>query len=299
MKEYSLAEQFALIALNGQDSQHNTEAKTASVLGIAAAQVLQELLNAGGETYLLVTADKLAKQIRAIKKMSRKERKTVEGNIVHKLKEAGVLWEIPNLLGCDIDFYTAEVTMREYKCDEEEYQRIVESIRAEILEPGEVSLETVCMLWLLRESGIMHDIFSVEEQNQIEQRLLDMKVGNEAYKIVLELEFHSGVRKMYLHYLNWKKNLFKNPYLAGVNLVFPFFERKQAVFIDMVILGTSVENRRKATVEFLRTNGHSCEEVKNGSETLLKIDNSYYRIWPSTRNYQLPVQGIELQPVYR
>ncbi|MFR6328786.1 MAG: hypothetical protein ACLUOI_08145 [Eisenbergiella sp.] len=31
------------------------------------------------------------------------------------LKAEGILKEIPNLLGCDMNYYTANVTMREYK----------------------------------------------------------------------------------------------------------------------------------------------------------------------------------------
>lgn len=299
MKEYSLAEQLALIVLDGQDSGHNTEAKTAAVLGIAAAEVLQEMIEAGGETYFLASADKFAEKIQAVKKMNRNKRHGIEQAMADKLKEEGVMWEIPSLLGCDINYYTAEITMREYKADEAEYQRIVESIRAEILEPGEFTLETISFLWLLRESCAIHELFSVDEQNLMEQKLVALKTENEAYRIILDAEFHSAVRNGYLGFLRWKRNLFKNPYLAGVNLAFPFLDRRQAVFIDMIVFGTTVADRRKAAIVFLRNYGHNCEEVKNGTETLVKIDNAYYRIWPSMRRCRVPIQGVELQPVYK
>lgn len=299
MREYSLSEQLALLVLDGQDSGHSTVAKKAAVLSIAAAEILQGFVEAGGEDYLLSSKAEFSKKIQAVKKMNRKERRALELKMADKLAEAGVLWEIPNLLGCDMNYYTAEITMREYKADEVEYLRIVESIRAEVLEPGEVTLEMVSMLWLLRESGAMHDIFSVDEQNWIEQKLVALKTENEAYRVILNAEFHSAARNGYLGFLRWKQNAFKNPYMEGVNLAFPFLDRKQAVFIDMVVLGTSVEDRRKATIDFLRKYGHTCEEVKNGTETLVKIDNRYYRIWPTVRTYKLPVQGVELQPVYK
>lgn len=63
--------------------------------------------------------------------------------------------------------------------------------------------------------------------------------------------------------------------------------------------GTSVEERRIAVIEHISSMGHYVEEVKNGSETLLKIDNVYYRIFPrSMQMARVPIQGVELVPVY-
>ena len=52
-------------------------------------------------------------------------------------------------------------------------------------------------------------------------------------------------------------------------------------------------------MEHLTKMGHYVEEVKSGSETLLKVDNAYYRIFPMTkRAYKVPIQGANLVPVY-
>lgn len=99
--------------------------------------------------------------------------------------------------------------------------------------------------------------------------------------------------------MNWKHKIFTNPYLEGVNLMFPFLDRRQAIFIDMVIMGTSVKDRRSAAIAFLEKNGHTCEKIKNGTETIVKVDNEYYRIFPSTRSFKIPIQGVELLPVYK
>lgn len=88
--------------------------------------------------------------------------------------------------------------------------------------------------------------------------------------------------------------------MQGVNLTFPFLERRQAVFVDFVIFGTTVSDRRTTMMSFLCEHGHFVEEVKNGTETLLKIDNIFYRIVPKTVSCQgIPVQGALLSPVYR
>jgi hypothetical protein len=299
MKEYSLSEQFALISLDGMDAIHDTVAKKVALSGIAMAEVLQKMISNGSMKNSASFGEQLAGEISRVRKMSKKERHKLEKEMTAALKAEEALTEIPNLLGCDMTYYTANVTIREYRSELREYQRIVESIRAEILEPGEASLETVCLLYLCRETGCMHDIFSVEEQEQIQSRMIEMMAATPFYKALLETEFYSGIRNAYLGFLRAKTNLFKNPYLEGVNLLFPFLDRKQAIFIDMVIVGTTVEERRRKTIEFLRSNGHVCEEVPMGSERFIKVDNKYYRIFPSTRSCKVPIQGIELLPVYR
>ena len=44
----------------------------------------------------------------------------------------------------------------------------------------------------------------------------------------------------------------------------------------MVILGTNVADRRAAAIEYPSKKGFTVEEIRIGSETLLKIGNIYY-----------------------
>ena len=100
--------------------------------------------------------------------------------------------------------------------------------------------------------------------------------------------------------LKGKRALFKNPYLEGINLLFPFLDRRQAIFVDFVVFGTKVKDRRQAMIDYLSERGHLVEEIKNGTETLLRIDNACYRVWPKTvQVWKVPVQGASLVPVYR
>lgn len=117
--------------------------------------------------------------------------------------------------------------------------------------------------------------------------------------MLFEAEFHSVFNSFSSSFLKTKKNLFQNPYLEGVNLLFPFLERRSAIFIDLVVLGSTVKSRREAVLCYLAERGHYAQEVKNGPETLLLIDNSYYRIFPMTKAYyKIPVQGVNLVPAY-
>ena len=85
----------------------------------------------------------------------------------------------------------------------------------------------------------------------------------------------------------------------GVNLIFRFIELRKAIFIDFVVLGSSVQSRRMAVMAYLSERGHYVEETSYNHETLLKIDNSYYRIFPKTKACNgIPIQGANLVPVY-
>ena len=295
MKDWKLSEQYAIVALNGLESLHASMAKDAVLRGIAAAKVLEPYI--GEENSVFLT--KLEEAVERAKSIKKKEKKELEEEMTAVLKAEGVLEIVPDLLGCDMDYYTSGVELKAYRSEESIYLRIREGLRAEILEEGEISRECALLLWLFRESGCIHDLFSVEEQNKVQQRMLDMAAQEPIVQELWQSEFYSAVEKFVEKFLRTKRNLFKNPYLQGVNLVFPFLERRSAIFIDFVVFGTDVKSRRIAVMEHLVSFGHYVEEVKLGSETLLKIDNAYYRIVPGTRTaYKVPIQGASLVPVY-
>lgn len=327
-KEYTLSQQFALVSLDGLSCNHHSTAKSAAVRGIAAAALLEEILPKE-EAEISPTKrsgmaedfqKKLETGITAAKKMKKKEMDAVEKDMADLLLADGGLEIVPDLLGCDMNYYTAKVTMKSYRSDRDIYLSIVESVRGEILEAGPVTLECVCLLWLMRESGCLHDIFSVKEQEQIQERLVDLcaqgsrdterpdlenaegqEMTDENYSnIIWKQEFHKTTEQIVKSYLKGKQKLFQNPYLEGINLRFPFLDRRQAIFVDFVVLGTTVKERRQAVIDFLAKNGHHVEEMKSGTEILLRVDNAYYRIWPKTvSSGRIPIQGANLQPVYR
>lgn len=295
MKDWKLSEQYAIVALNGLESLHASMAKDAVLRGIAAAKVLEPYI--GEEDSVFLT--KLEEAVERAKSIKKKEEKELEEEMASVLKAEGVLEIVPDLLGCDMDYYTSGVELKAYRSEESVYLRIREELCAETLEEGEISRECALLLWLFRESGCIHDLFSVEEQNKVQRRMLDMAAQEPIVQELWQSEFYSAVEKFVEKFLRTKRNLFKNPYLQGVNLVFPFLERRSAIFIDFVVFGTDVKSRRIAVMEHLVSFGHYVEEVKLGSETLLKIDNAYYRIVPGTRTaYKVPIQGASLVPVY-
>ena len=300
MKELVLSRQYAVIALDGLESLHPSMAKSAVIRAIAAAKVMEEVMHTEAESDPAVFIPKLNEAVEGMKDLRKKDEKQIEEEMAALLEADGLMEQIPDILGCDMDYYTAGVELKAYRSDEDTYIRIREGLRAEILEEGVISTECAVLLWLLRESGCIHDLFSVSEQDQVQRRMTDAAAENEIFRAMWQTEFHSAVESFAGRFLRAKHNLFKNPYLEGVNLIFPYLERRKAIFIDFVVLGTDVQSRRIAVMEHLSKMGHYVEEVKSGSETLLKIDNAYYRIFPTVkRAYKVPIQGANLVPVYQ
>lgn len=298
-KELSLSQQFAITGLDGLDSRHMTMAKSAVLRGIQAAKVMEELVLAKEHPDLEALEGELILQMDICKKMKKKEMAQLEQEMVLSLKEEDLLEEIPDILGCDMDYQTAGVSMWAYRSDEQEYNRVIEWVRAEVLEEGPLTLEALCVLWLLRECGVIHDVFSVREQEEIQRKLSMLSSQDDLARILLDNSFKNVLENVCLKYLKGKSNLFKNPFLEGVNIVYPFLDRRKAIFIDYVILGTTVENRRLAALSYLCEHGHYVQEIKRGEETLLKVDNTYYRIFPYTKMCKFPIQGLTLVPVYQ
>lgn len=300
MKELVLSRQYAVIALDGLESLHPSMAKSAVIRAIAAAKVMEEVMHTEAESDPAVFIPKLNEAVEGVKDLRKKDEKQIEEEMAALLEADGLMEQIPDILGCDMDYYTSGVELKAYRSDEDTYIRIREGLRAEILEEGVISTECAVLLWLLRESGCIHDLFPVSEQDQVQRRMTDAAAENEIFRAMWQTEFHSAVESFAGRFLRAKHNLFKNPYLEGVNLIFPYLERRKAIFIDFVVLGTDVQSRRIAVMEHLSKMGHYVEEVKSGSETLLKIDNAYYRIFPTVkRAYKVPIQGANLVPVYQ
>ena len=277
MKELILSQQYALLALNGQESLHPSVAKNAVLRAVAAARVLETELGRDTSSFSEFSAA-LQKAVQIAKTLKKKEASQIEQEVVNALKAEELLKEVPDLLGCDMDYDTSGIELKAYLSDEISYVRIKEGLRAEILEDGPISLEYAVLLWLLRESGCIHDLFSISEQSRVEERMTEGAAQDEQYRTLWEAEFHSIFEGVMNRFVKTKSKLFKNPYLEGVNLAFPYLDRRKSVFIDMVIWGTNVADRRAAAIEYLSKKGFTVEEIRIGSETLLKIGNIYYRI---------------------
>ena len=326
MTDLRLAQSFSMIALNAQNSLYMTTVKKVAVRCMAAAVILEAYLDdcfTQTEDKLNLQSDVL-NQSQAIlyretilkplayknhrgnggltwwlkKASSLPNRKLVkfEHTIANSLKEIDLLEEIPNLLGCDLYYYSSGVMMKEYRSNIQEYTRITENIRAEILEDGPVTDEIICMLWLLRESGCMQDIFSQNELEKMTTRINELYQNAPLAKALFPIHIHRGIEIAIKQFLHMKKTLMMTPVGSGVNFVFPMLERSQSVFIDTEAWFSDPNKRLDDVKERLLSTGHAVLVLNEGPVAIIKIDNIVYKAVPQAIYERIPIHGVRLLP---
>ncbi len=68
------------------------------------------------------------------KTLKKKEETQIEKEVAAVLEAEELLKEVPDILGCDMNYDTSGVELKAYLSDETSYIRIKEGLRAEILE---------------------------------------------------------------------------------------------------------------------------------------------------------------------
>jgi hypothetical protein len=172
---------------------------------------------------------------------------------------------------------------------------LTESLRAEILEDGAMAEETILMLWLLRESGCLYDLFSKVEMKRVETRIYELLEGNSLAKQVLPLSIHKSIETAVKNFLKIKKEVMSTPSGTGFNFIFPVIERSQSIFIDTEAFFANKEDRLRDVKTRLEDNGHSYTVIREGEVPLIKIDNVLYEAVPYAMQYRMPVHGVRLR----
>lgn len=324
MKNLTFAQSFSLAALNAQDSLHMTTVKKISLRCITAAIVLEAyfdgrlirtaqgaLVLSGncGSTQALYeqvvlnlilskkrsAAGDLMWWLTTALGFSARQLKKIEHTMADSLKGADLIEEIPNLLGCDMFYNTAGVSIKEYRSRAQEYTAVLENFRAETLEAGPVSDETIAMLWLSRESGCLHDVFSKSELELVAGRMAELFLSIPLAKTIFSCVLHRGVERAVKEFLNAKKNMFQSETGTGVNFIFPILERSQSVFIDIEAWFSNPAQRLADVEARLTAKGHLYTVIREGVVPLIKVDNILYEAVPTAIRGRIPIQGIRLR----
>ncbi len=325
MEDLTLAQGFTIISLNSLDSHHMTTAKKMALRCISAAAIL-ELYLAGCFTEkeerlilnreVLEQPDILLYQEEVLKHifknkvslegnldwwlmkasaLSDKNLKKVEHVITDSLKGINLLEEIPNLLGCDLFYATANITMREYRSNSSEYIRQTEGIRSEVLEEGKLTDEDIVKLWLLRESACLNEIFAKNELDNVLVRFNELYQSSRLAKKLFEVCIHHMAETAVKNFLSFKRQLMSTPVGTGINYDFPFIERSQSVFIDTGAMFSDPKMRLEDVLKRLKDYGHEVTVLRAGVVPLLKIDNILYKAVPDAVMGKIPVHGIRLR----
>lgn len=326
VENLNLAESFALIALNAQRSLELTIAKKVALRSIAAAVILELHLGGGLHNvpanfhleedpaigsqewnYRLAVLKPLADKKRELNRelpwwlrrassLSVRKLGILENSITASLKRQGLLEEIPHLLGCDLYFHSSGVSIKEYRSNLREYTSITEYLRADVLEEGNVTDESVCLLWLLRESGCMHDLFSRNELVQVTAKMVNLMQNDPLAKLLYPLRIRRGTEIAVKQLMQFKKRAVSTQTSSGVNFLFPILERSQAIFIDTEAMLSGPDARLNDVLARLESKGHQVQVLRKGQVPLLKIDNLLYEAIPHAVYGRVPIHGVRLLP---
>lgn len=301
MTNLSLQDRFSLISLNALNSTRNSTAKKAAIHCISAAGVLDRFLQ---ETEELTEdsdeyrsrLDALSVSLKEAAHLSSSAAKELEHTVYTRLNNLGLMTEASSLVSCDLEFSSAGNKILEYRTDSDEYSRQTESLRAELMEEGNVFDETVCMLWLLRESSCFYDLFSREEQKYLTSRINELYLNSLLAKTLLSVSIHNALDSAALGLFSKKKAIFSTQLGTGVLFQVPFMERSSAVFIESEELYCNAEKRLESVIARLEENGNEVHVIRAGTVPLLQIDNLYYECIPTQHKYyRVPVFGVQLR----
>lgn len=301
MTNLSLQDRFSLISLNALNSTRNSTAKKVAIRCISATGVLDRFLQ---ETEELTEdsdeyrsrLDALSVSLKEAAHLSSSAAKELEHTVYTRLNNLGLMTEASSLVSCDLEFSSAGNKILEYRTDSDEYSRQTESLRAELMEEGNVFDETVCMLWLLRESSCFYDLFSKEEQKYLTSRINELYLNSLLAKTLLSVSIHNALDSAALGLFSKKKAIFSTQLGTGVLFQVPFMERSSAVFIESEELYCNAEKRLESVIARLEENGNEVHVIRAGTVPLLQIDNLYYECIPTQHKYyRVPVFGVQLR----
>ncbi|NLK27845.1 MAG: hypothetical protein GX306_05830 [Clostridiales bacterium] len=287
MENLSIAERFAILGLNGKESEHWNLAKHYVLKGIAASFYLEENYNSSTDTWTIQERD-LCKYI---KKSRAKE---VEKQIIARLNSKQMIGKVKSLLGCDL-FYDENIKIKEYVSDIREYEYQLDYFRAEFFEEGPISDEGIILAWLLKGSLCLYDLFSLREQEIIRKKMDELQSKSGLARVLYSIEIQSVIGSIANGFLRMKTQFAATPFGKGINFIFPFLDRKQSVFVDMEEYFTNAEKRLQCVLDRVTSQGHTCEVLHYGDVPIVKIDNIKYELVPEAIVVKLPIHGVRLR----
>lgn len=285
--DLTLLERFALIGLNGKESEHWSIAKHVVLKALAAAEYLISCYDDMNKT-LRIDESKLQD---VVKKTSKKE---LERKIYAGLESKNLIAKVNSLLGCDL-FYDKNIRLKVYVSDSREFEYQIDYLRAEFLEDGPVTDEGLLMVWLLREAQCLSEVFSYNEQNKISTRMSELSEQNKIAKTLYPIKIKSTIEAMINGYLRLKSEFAATNIGKGINFIFPFLEREQSVFIDTEEYFPNAKMRLENVLARISEQGHTYEVLRTGSVPVVKIDNIKYELLPGAMGSEIPVHGVRLR----
>ncbi|SHO51532.1 hypothetical protein [Anaerocolumna xylanovorans] len=285
--DLTLAERFALISFNSKESEHREVAKQNVLKILAVAVYLEENYNG--------TADKWNFNEKDIKVAIKKaNKKALERTYAERLQNYQLISRVSSLLGCDL-YFDKNIKLKTYVSNPKEFDCQLDLLKAEFLEEGPISDESIIMVWLLLESLCFFQVFSLYEQDKITKRITTLRNESTLAKALYPIELRSLWGTVSADFLRMKSHAAATETGKGLNFIFPFFERKQSIFIDTEGYFPNAEMRLKNVLDRISAQGHIYEVLRSGDVPIVKIDNVKYELLPEAIGGYVPIHGVRLR----
>ena len=285
--DLTLSERFALISFNGKESEHRETAKQNVLKVLAAAVFLEENYDpATGKWNFNEEGIKAA-----IKKANKK---ALERTYADRLQSKQLLSKVSSLLGCDL-FYDENIKLKTYVSETREFECQLDLLRAEFLEEGPISEESIILVWLLQESLCFFEVFSVYEQNKITERLTGLRSESTLARALYPITVRSLWSTVVVGFLRIKSQAAATETGKGFNFIYPFFEIRQSIFIDTEEYFPNAQLRLKNVLDRISSQGHVYEVLRDGAVPVVKIDNIKYELIPGAISGKMPIHGVRLR----
>lgn len=222
----------------------------------------------------------IAEWVDMIEKIPQKKCDHFATEIIKEMMEEDLIENVLSLLSSDLYYHTAGTEIRAYRSSYGEYHNTVEYIKAEILDGGEVSDEIISLIWLLKQSGNLLDIFSVEEVHRMKGRINKIYKENDYTNSLFSVVFAGEPTRTWKNFLDKKKKFAQTQFGVGFVFTTPIIERSEAIFIDTEKLFANSKERLEDVLRRLEGSGHVCVVESRKEISLLEIDNVLYELIP-------------------
>lgn len=302
----SLPMDFALLALNGMDSEEGSFFLKAVYRSLVAAFVVEAFLQK--ETSRALSADEIsalngdlfapeflgAKEknhtlpewLSKVKRVSNKKIRAMVRPFMEKMQQRGKLDVIHSLLENDLYYEEEAFEMTEFRVEKIAYQKILIEFKKDWLEKGMPSNRTIALYWLLEQNGLLGRLFNAEEQAICAEQKAKRYHKNDLAKMLWKETVLSPIVRLAKDSMLKKVGFFQTAVGIGLAFSFPFLAKKEAIFIVGENWISKTEEVLPEIVGKIRQKGHRCLILRKGKVPLVEIDNVLYEAIPHIRTFR-------------
>ncbi|WP_349671171.1 hypothetical protein [Lacrimispora sp.] len=226
-----------------------------------------------------------------VKEINKFYKKLIDGMVSEKLMDI-----IPSLLECDLYYQTSGVKINEYRSDDLQYQNTVNELRKMIVEEDAITDENISLVWLLKQSGDLSKIFTLEEVHQIDEMIKELCNKNNFVEALFAIKGKGSFPRTWKAILTYKKELAKTPIGSGIVSRIPILVRSESIFIETERMFPDSWERVEDVKNRLESNGHICKVKAVGGVSFMEIDHVLYELVPDAVVMKvMNIHGVRLR----